>query len=261
MAASIFNNRPRLVRRWPLPALLAWVLGYALVHALLAAGARAAVAWAVGSVAVLALAWVQRDGARRACVLAGWAALAWLLQPGGMPAWVWLAAAAVLALLYPLRAWRDAPLFPTPRGALAGLGRRIALPGQARVLDAGCGLGHGLRELHAAFPQARLHGTEWSWPLALLARIGCRFAQVRRGDLWSEDWSGFDLVYLFQRPESMRRAYAKAQREMRPGRWLVSLEFAVPGVRPHATLPVAGGRRLCLYRMPADAGVKPELPG
>ena len=31
---------------------------------------------------------------------------------------------------------------------------------RAAVLDAGCGLGHGLKALHQAFPQARVHGID-----------------------------------------------------------------------------------------------------
>jgi hypothetical protein len=65
------------------------------------------------------------------------------------------------------------------------------------------------------------------------------------------DWGRYQLVYLFQRPESMARAMAKAQAEMAPGSWLVSLEFAVPGVPPHAQLHVPGGRPVWLYRMHA----------
>ena len=33
---------------------------------------------------------------------------------GAMPAWGWLLPLALLALVYPMNAWRDAPLFPTP---------------------------------------------------------------------------------------------------------------------------------------------------
>ena len=55
---------------------------------------------------------------------------------------------------------------------------------------------------------------------------------------------------LFQRPESMERAAAKAQAELAPGAWLVSLEFAVPGVLPSAQLRVPVGRVVWLYRMP-----------
>ena len=48
----------------------------------------------------------------------------------------------------------------------------------------------------------------------------------------------------------MARAAAKAQAEMAPGSWLVSLEFAVPGWLPSAQLRAPGGRVVWLYRMP-----------
>ncbi|HRH89437.1 MAG TPA: methyltransferase domain-containing protein, partial [Rubrivivax sp.] len=136
----------------------------------------------------------------------------------------------------------------------------LPLPPGARVLDAGCGLGHGLRALRRAYPQARLEGIEWSWPLALLARLACPQARVQRGDLWAHSWAGFDLVYLFQRPESMPRALAKAGAEMRPGAWLASLEFEAACWQPEAVHRCPDGRPLWLYRLPlrassgADAG-------
>jgi hypothetical protein len=74
---------------------------------------------------------------------------------------------------------------------------------------------------------------------------------LRRCSVASPHWGGYELVYLFQRPESMARAWAKAQAEMPAGSWLVSLEFAVPQVRPHARIEVAGGapgRSLWIYR-------------
>ena len=45
----------------------------------------------------------------------------------GLPAWTWLLPLAALALAYPVSAWRDAPVFPTPRDALAGLDAQVAL--------------------------------------------------------------------------------------------------------------------------------------
>lgn len=157
-----------------------------------------------------------------------------------MPAWAWLLPLTVLALLYPLNAWRDAPFFPTPRGALEGLQRLVPLPDAARVLEAGCGLGDGLRELHAEYPTARIEGIEWSWPLRWACQRRCRFAGVTRGDLWKTDWSAYQLVYLFQRPESMPRAVEKACRELPSGSWLASLEFEARQLR--------AGRCPCLSR-------------
>jgi len=72
---------------------------------------------------------------------------------------------------------------------------------------------------------------------------------VRRSDIWGADWSGYQMVYLFQRPESMSRALIKSG-EMVPGSWLVSLEFALPDVPASARLQAPGGRCIWIYRAP-----------
>jgi hypothetical protein len=238
--------------RWPLPALAVWAVAWAL-HALLS-WTGALPAWAAAGVATaFALGCGVFGRTRlRALVIAGGFPLS-LLASGGalaLPAWAWLLPLALLWLLYPRSAWNDAPLFPTPPRALDALSAKVPLADGARVLDAGCGLGHGLQALRRAFPRARLEGIERSWPLALLARWRCRWASVRRADMWAESWRGIELVYLFQRPESLPRALAKAQAEMAPGAWLASLEFEAPQVLPQAVLPCSDGRPLWLYRLP-----------
>ena len=187
---------------------------------------------------------------RRALIAAGFPLALALTGVAAVPAWAWLVPLVLLLGVYPLNAWRDAPLFPTPHHALQGLAAQVPLAPGARVIDAGCGLGDGLLALRRAYPQARIEGVEWSWPLRLLCQLRCPWARVRRGDMWRADWSGCQLVYLFQRPESMARAAAKAQAEMAPGSWLVSLEFAVPGVLPQAQLRLPGERVVWVYRMP-----------
>jgi hypothetical protein len=119
----------------------------------------------------------------------------------------------------------------------------------------------GLRPLAALrrqWPQTELHGTEWSWPLYVWARATRRDAHIRRGDLWRQSWCGFDLVYLFQRPESMARALAKARAEMAPGSWLASLEFAVPLAQPQCCLQRDGRRPLWLYRIGGGPAQDPQ---
>ena len=91
---------------------------------------------------------------------------------------------------------------------------------------------------------------ERSWPLWLASAVRCRFAQVRRGDFWSADWTPYALVYVFQRPESMSRALAKAAHELRPGAWLASLEFEIVALVPQGVLDSGNGRRVWLYRAP-----------
>lgn len=252
-------SAPRLP--WPLPAVAAWLLAWAAFAAAQAAGAGPGPAFVAGLAAGGAVAATARGRWRRLLAGGGFplSALALGAWPA-LPAWAWLAAALPLALAYPLKAWRDAPFFPTPSGALQGLDAVVALPAGARVLDAGCGLGHGLAALHRLWPDARLEGVEWSAPLAWLAARRCRFATVRRGDLWAGSWAGADLVYVFQRPESMDRVAAKADAEMAPGRWLVSLEFPIAGRQPVARAGVPGGRPVWIYRT-AASGNSPSNAG
>ena len=246
---------PRLP--WPLPALLAWAAAWLLYAGLQRSAVPAALALLLACALGTAASVLGRSWWRRSLIAAGFP-LSWLASgasAGAVPAWAWLVPLALLLLVYPLNAWRDAPLFPTPRQALQALPGAALLAPQARVLDAGCGLGDGLRALRRAYPQARVEGVEWSRTLRLLCALRCPWARVQRGDMWAVDWGQYALVYLFQRPESMERAAAKARADMPPGAWLVSLEFAVPGVRPHAQLPLGGERVLWVYRLPLQGPV------
>ena len=236
---------------WPLPALLAWAACWAAFVGLGSQGVPPAIAFTVAASIGAALGIPASTPWRRVFVGAGFPlSFAASGLAGGLPAWAWLAPMIALLLVYPVNAWRDAPVFPTPKGALRGLAAQLALPDTARVLDAGCGLGDALLELRREFPRVRLSGIEWSWPLRLACGLRCGFASVRRADMWSADWSAFDLVYLFQRPESMQHAADKAGREMRPGSWLASLEFEIASRRPAEVFTCADGRPLWLYRLP-----------
>lgn len=253
------DNTPLIPMRWPLPAVLAWGacwVTYLIALRLNLSGADAA---ALAAMLGLLLSLKAATAWRRLWVVLGFPASLLLLGlsqadhqgagqgTGGFPAWLWLLPAAALMLVYPLRAWRDAPLFPTPPDALNELPAHAPLEPQARVLDAGCGLGQGLEALRQAYPLARLEGIEWSRPLAWWCARRCPWAQIGRGDLWRSDWSRYELVYMFQRPESMPQALDKARRELRKDSWFVSLEFELPGVRPHAQLATSSGKPIWVY--------------
>jgi SAM-dependent methyltransferase len=236
------------IARWPLPALLTWMAAWAGFVLARAAGVSAWPALALATVLGTALALLHPARWRRVIAALGFpVSLLALGLPTGWPGWLWLAPLLALLLLYPRRAWTDAPLYPTPAGALAPLADLLRLPPGARVLDAGCGAGDGLRELVRALPAARVEGIEWSLPLSWIAARRVPRAAVRRGDMWAADWSGYDLVYLFQRPETMPRAWSKARAEMAPGSWLVSLDFAVPDLTPSHEWATASGRRVRAY--------------
>ena len=239
---------------WPLPAFFAWSACWAVFVALRAIEAPVVLACTLATLLGAAIATVGPTPWRRIFIACGFPlSLAASGLAAMLPAWAWLAPLALLVLVYPLNAWRDAPVFPTPRGALAGLAGQLELRDGAAILDAGCGLGDALVELRCEYPRALFTGIEWSWPLRFISAWHCRFASVRRADMWAADWRAFDLVYVFQRPESMQRAAAKAAQELRPGAWLASLEFPVDTWKPTRVFRCADGRELWLYLAPFAA--------
>ena len=236
--------------KWPIPALLTWGGGWVVFLGLLALNVGVTLAWFISaSVIVLISFWTQRWW-RKVVLLSGFP-VSWALLGGFVvPAWAWLLPMLLLLLIYPFRAWGDAPLFPTPRNALTGISNQIPLKKNARVLDAGSGLGDGLLALRKAFPQARVNGLEWSWLLRILSALRCPWAVIRQGDIWVESWCDYDLIYLFQRPESMHKAMLKAEKELPKGAWVVSLAFEIEALEPHGTWQAEGGRKVWIYQVP-----------
>ena len=245
---------PERLKVWPLPAVLTWAAAWVLFK--LAMGQGMALGAAIGAATALGVAMSLWGDSwwRRVWIAVGFPlSLALSLPSLGvseLPAWAWLVPLLLLLLVYPLNAWRDAPLFPTPPDALLELPEHAPLRDGAKVLDAGCGLGQGLEALNQAYPHVALHGLEWSWPLRWMCALRCPWAEVRQGDIWKADWSGYDMVYLFQRPESMPRAMAKAAAELQSGAWLVSLEFEAAGWAPQGQLQNVAGKPVWLYQAP-----------
>ena len=235
---------------WQLPAILVWSAAWALFVGLPRIGLSSGLAVGAASLLGIAASLLGDTWWRRLMIGLGFPLSLLLTQSATLPGWVWLLPLLALLLIYPVNAWRDAPLFPTPKNALNELPALLQLAPSALVLDAGCGLGAGLKALRAAYPAARLTGIEWSWPLRALCALRCPWAQVRQGDIWRADWSTYDLVYLFQRPESMPRAVAKARAELRPGAYLVSLEFEAQALQPLAVLRTVPDKPVWVYRMP-----------
>ena len=226
--------------------MFSWILYLVLLRVELFPWLSVAVATAVGVLASV----LAGTLSRRIAVATGFPLSLLLSGTGALPGWAWLLPLLIVLLVYPMNAWRDAPLFPTPAAALNDLPAHAPLHAGAMVLDAGCGLGHGLRALRAAYPDVTLHGTEWSWPLRIITGGLCPWARIRQGDMWRDDWSRYDMVYLFQRPETMPRAVEKASAEMKPGAYLVSLEFVAQAIKPDAVLDTLPDKPVWIYRAP-----------
>ena len=117
---------------WPVPALLAWALAWAVFFGLRAWGLPMLLSLPLATLAGLLCALPAASRWRQVFIAGGFPLSAMLLVgPAGLPAATWLLPLGLLLLLYPLGAWRDAPLFPTPPGALAGLALALCRRGLA----------------------------------------------------------------------------------------------------------------------------------
>jgi hypothetical protein len=116
------------------------------------------------------------------------------------------------------------------------------------AVDLGSGLGGVVRALAASGVDAT--GVEFSPVLAVLSNAICRLVgkgHVIRGDMWQQDLSRYDLVYVFLSPVPMPAIWQKAQVEMRVGSVLVSNSFAVSDVEPDDVWVLADGRETQLF--------------
>lgn len=237
---------------WPLPALLAWSLSWCAFAILSAWWVDDAWALVFATLLSLVLSALGSTLWRRCLIVLGFPLSQFLVNSSSltMPPFAWLSLLVLIALVYPLNAWSDAPLFPTPSRALMEMPQHIALPSGARILDAGCGLGDGLKALKKAYPNAAFFGLEMSWLLRVFCALRCPWAHIRQGNIWLADWRSYDLVYMFQRPESMPKAMAKAQAELHPGAWLVSLEFEASDLVANASYVGSDTRPVWMYKVP-----------
>lgn len=243
-----------MLLRWPVCAFLLWSLAWLCYLTLMRSGLSSSSSTLVASLLGVLASGVAMgrsfSRARQLALALGFPVSLWLSGSATAPAWVWLILLALAFLVYPVQAWRDAPVFPTPLNALRALPTVAPLTAKALILDGGCGLGDGLKALRLAYPQARYVGIEFSWPLRLIAGLRCPWAQVHKGDIWLDNWGRYDLVYLFQRPESIARAVAKARTELKPGAWLVSLEFQALELQETSVLQASPNRPVWLYQAP-----------
>ena len=235
---------------WPIPAFLIWAGTWA-VYTLLSAWVGSSL-WPMVVACTIGIVFsvLGTTRARQIAMALGFP-LSWLLSGvGSVPPWSWLIPLVLALLIYPLHSWRDAPFFPTPLNALRELPSHAALGKGALILDAGSGLGDGLKALRLAYPEAIFWGIEASWPLQILSTLRCPWARIMRGNIWLEDWSSCQMLYLFQRPETMARAVAKAEQELKAGAWLISLEFEATELKPKAVVQASAERPVWLYQQP-----------
>lgn len=173
-----------------------------------------------------------------------------------VPAWVYLAAFIVCALIYWNSASEQVPLYLTNRKTWQALSDIVGDAKATSFVDLGSGMGGVVTFMARAHPGLKARGVETA-PLVFLASrilaLASRLpnAQLVYKSIWEEDLSAHDIVYCFLSPVPMPRMFAKAKAEMRAGTVFISNSFAVPDQRPSAVIDVDDARktRLYLYQM------------
>jgi predicted O-methyltransferase YrrM len=179
-----------------------------------------------------------------------------LLSGLDVPAWIYLAAFVVLALIFWNAAGSRVPLYLTNKTTETALATLLPAKPAARFIDLGHGFGATVLMLAKVRPDMIVEGIE-SAPFPFLVSWARRLfanqanARIRYGDFWKHSLAPYDMVYVFLSPAPMSAIYDKARAEMQPGSLLVSNSFAVEGIEPSETRVLDDGRRtrLYLYRM------------
>ncbi|HCZ32315.1 MAG TPA: hypothetical protein DHV93_01880 [Holophagaceae bacterium] len=188
--------------------------------------------------------WILMQGALPFLVRALWGA--------AVPAWIYLALFAVLALVFGGGLLSRVPLYHASRDAWEKLEGLVPDRPDLRFVDLGCGFGGPVAHLAARRPKGVFVGVEaspFTWLVAWLRCLPHTNAHIRLGSLWRTDLAGFDAAYAFLSPVPMPALWAKVRREMRPGTRFISHSFDVPNETPHRVIPVKGrdGARLLVW--------------
>ncbi|HEX5126109.1 MAG TPA: class I SAM-dependent methyltransferase [Rhodocyclaceae bacterium] len=159
----------------------------------------------------------------------------------GLPVWIYPIGFVVLALVFWTTFRTQVPLFLSSKLAVHKLTAQLPDKNGLRVLDVGSGVGSFVSRLARLRPDWNVKGIETApAPFALSRWLARNIpnAYFTHGDFWQHSLSDYDIVYAFLSPVPMPRLWHKAQREMRPGTWLVSNSFPIPGLKPTLILPV-----------------------
>ena len=127
-------------------------------------------------------------------------------------------------------------------------------PGQVLV-DLGCGDGRVLR-----YARRRCKARAVGFELNLLAYfkaqvlcIGLKNIEIRLKNFWAQNLGEADVVFCYLYPDVMPKLSAKLKAELRPGAYVVSCNFALPGFKALRVLRPKGSLHndpIYIYKTP-----------
>ena len=133
------------------------------------------------------------------------------------------------------------------------------------VLELGAGWGTLARPLAWRYRDNRVIAYELSplpWLVLKLRQLArpCPNLSIRRADFMDAGFADAALVVCYLYPGAMARLRPKFEAELRPGTWVVSNAFPVPGWQPEAVVPAedAFGGEVYFYRIREKRHSRPE---
>ncbi len=136
---------------------------------------------------------------------------------------------------------KGALFVPTSRKKIKVLLKELPLARDMRVVDLGCGDGRFLRALWR-YHRIAGEGFDINWFAVLEARflnlITRTPVKIYRRDFFEVPLNDYDLVFLYLFPDLLLDLKPKLEKELRPGTWVVSCNFPLPGWSPEQVLKV-----------------------
>lgn len=124
------------------------------------------------------------------------------------------------------------------------------------IFELGAGWGTLALPLARQFPTQRIIAYELSWIPFVITWIRARGARlsnlsVSRSDFYTVPCHSAGLIVCYLYPEAMRMLKPKFEKELRPGTWIASNTFAIPGWKPHKILEINDlyKTKVYLYKM------------
>ena len=171
---------------------------------------------------------------------------------------VMLVVVALFAMTFVLHCLTMVPYVPTPEKIIREMLDFADLGGSENLYDLGAGDGRLLVLAKRKYPRMTVTGFEISPMIYLLGRITLWRAKIdakfRCANLFTQDLSDADCIYLYLMPEAMRLLAPKFDKELKPGTKVISYAFTFKDRQPTRTKEVdwlSGKRKLWLYEWPA----------
>lgn len=140
---------------------------------------------------------------------------------------------------------------PTSRKARKALFSLLP-DGCENIFELGSGWGNLIFPLAKNFPASRIHAIEGSplpWFFSIVVQKILLFPNltIRRKNFFTISLKEADLVVCYLYPGAMRRLKEKFQEELKPGAYVATNTFAVPGWVPDKILKVNDLWGTCIY--------------